>query len=92
MMKAGSSHLVAIFVILFSLLGGCNHSATTGKPVPIIPGSDRDQHGCIASAGYLWCAREAACVRPWELAQEKGFANSLEAFEAYCAGTPPSFK
>jgi uncharacterized lipoprotein YbaY len=51
------------------------------------PGADRDDHGCIRSAGYSWCAREAQCVRPWELAKEKGFASSEEAFRAFCAGT-----
>jgi uncharacterized lipoprotein YbaY len=51
------------------------------------PGADRDDHGCIGSAGYSWCAREAQCVRPWELAKEKGFASSEEAFRAFCAGT-----
>ena len=51
------------------------------------PGADRDDHGCMRSAGYSWCAREAKCVRPWELAKEKGFASTEEAFRAYCAGT-----
>jgi len=50
------------------------------------PGADRDDHGCIGSAGYSWCAREAKCVRPWELAKEKGFASTEEAFRAYCSG------
>ena len=52
----------------------------------IAPGADRDDHGCIVSAGYSWCAREAKCVRPWELAKEKGFASTEEAFRAYCSG------
>jgi len=50
------------------------------------PGADRDDHGCMGSAGYSWCAREAKCVRPWELAKEKGFASTEEAFRAYCSG------
>ena len=50
------------------------------------PGTDRDEHGCIRSAGYSWCAKEAKCVRPWELAKEKGFASTEEAFRAYCSG------
>jgi len=29
-------------------------------------GSDRDRHGCIASAGYLWCDAKSSCIRPWE--------------------------
>ena len=54
------------------------------KPKPM-PGSDRDEHGCIGSAGYSWCAREKACVRPWELAKEKGLEPGEEAFRAYCS-------
>jgi hypothetical protein len=56
-------------------------------PPPAAParvGADRDAHGCIGSAGYRWCAREAACARPWELAKDKGFANEPAAFSAYC--------
>ena len=49
------------------------------------PGADRDEHGCVRSAGYSWCAREHKCVRPWELAKEKGFASTEEAFRAYCS-------
>ena len=47
-------------------------------------GDDRDEHGCIRSAGYRWCERTGRCERPWLLAKEKGFENSAEAFEAYC--------
>jgi len=60
-----------------------------GAPPPAsTPGADRDEHGCIRSAGYSWCAKEGKCVRPWELAKEKGFASTEEAFRAYCSGTP----
>ena len=47
-------------------------------------GADRDEHGCITSAGYLWCAKLHECVRPWELAKEKGLEPTPEAFENYC--------
>ena len=58
----------------------------TVPPAPKpMPGSDRDEHGCIGSAGYSWCAREKACVRPWELAKEKGLEPGEEAFRAYCS-------
>lgn len=29
-------------------------------------GSDKDEHGCIASAGYTWCSVQARCIRLWE--------------------------
>ena len=57
-------------------------------PPPGIVGGDRDAHGCIGSAGYTWCAREQACVRSWELAASKGFANSVEGFDQYCVAKP----
>ena len=47
-------------------------------------GSDRDAHGCITSAGYQWCAKENECKRPWDLAEEKGFDATPEAFDDYC--------
>lgn len=31
-------------------------------------GGDKDAHGCIATAGYIWCELLQTCVRPWELA------------------------
>lgn len=29
-------------------------------------GGDRDEHGCIPSAGYSWCEARAECLRVWE--------------------------
>ncbi len=54
------------------------------KPMPA-PGSDRDAHGCIPSAGYAWCARSNQCERPWELAKVQSFENTAAAFDKYCA-------
>ena len=31
-----------------------------------IVGNDRDEHGCIGSAGYAWCEEKQECIRPWE--------------------------
>ncbi|MDD2353788.1 MAG: Gmad2 immunoglobulin-like domain-containing protein [Patescibacteria group bacterium] len=29
-------------------------------------GADRDEHGCITSAGYVWCESKVKCLRPFE--------------------------
>jgi hypothetical protein len=29
-------------------------------------GGDRDEHGCIGSAGYSWCELKQKCLRVWE--------------------------
>ena len=31
-----------------------------------IVGNDRDEHGCIGSAGYSWCEEKQKCLRSWE--------------------------
>ncbi|MFA5133775.1 MAG: hypothetical protein WC459_03160 [Patescibacteria group bacterium] len=31
-----------------------------------IVGGDRDEHGCIGSAGYMWCQPKNKCLRIWE--------------------------
>ena len=33
---------------------------------PFIVGGDRDEHGCIPSAGYAWNEEAQECQRPWE--------------------------
>lgn|GEM_PF-3752709 len=35
------------------------------QPVQIV-GNDRDEHGCIGSAGYSWCDAKQKCLRSWE--------------------------
>ncbi len=47
-------------------------------------GADKDEYGCIGSAGYQWCAVQKSCERPWELAKEKKFENTPEAFKNFC--------
>lgn len=32
----------------------------------LLLGSDRDEHGCILSAGYSWCESKDKCFRPFE--------------------------
>jgi len=33
---------------------------------PPLVGGDRDEHGCIGSAGYQWCEVKNKCLRIWE--------------------------
>lgn len=35
------------------------------SPTDIV-GGDRDEHGCIGSAGYSWCEPKQKCLRIWE--------------------------
>ena len=77
-----------IFLAAFCLM---TLAACGNEPIPVEPpparavGGERDEHGCLGAAGYVWCGREAACVRPWELAAAKGLEAGGEAFQRYCS-------
>jgi hypothetical protein len=81
--------LILIALASAALITGCNSEKTSRSVDGGAPGSERDQHGCIASAGYAWCARINQCERPWELAEQQGFDNTEEAFRKYCNDLPP---
>lgn len=54
--------IIAIFlvIVIVGLIFVFNTSSTPK------PGSDRDEHGCIGSAGYVWCDALQKCLRSWE--------------------------
>ena len=66
------------------VLFGCSGEESTEPVEKNKVGSDRDEYGCIASAGYAWCARINSCERPWDLAQKHDFENTPEGFSVYC--------
>ena len=37
----------------------------TAAETPLV-GGDKDEHGCIGSAGYTWCEPKQKCLREWE--------------------------
>jgi hypothetical protein len=51
------------FFISIAFLG-CK---TTSKTFVTKVGSDRDKHGCIHSAGYIWSEINKTCLRSFEL-------------------------
>ncbi len=58
---------------------------TYKEAIPKVVGGDRDEHGCIGSAGYQWCESIGQCVRPWELAKEQNLSDvSTGSVAAFC--------
>lgn len=51
--------------------GECNQAT------PPVVGGDKDEHGCIGSAGYTWCEAKQKCLRNWEesCGEENGNKN-----------------
>lgn len=78
--------LILFFVFLILFLSACtlnrnnrdeekNNQANQFN----IVGNDRDEHGCIGSAGYSWCEIKQKCLRLWE---EKCEIDSLKVNES----------
>lgn len=52
----------ATMLMILGLLGaGCSSQRE------IMTGNDRDEHGCIASAGYTWSEVRQDCIRTFEV-------------------------
>lgn len=49
----------------FSELGSFDAAICSRENKEIV-GDDRDEHGCIGSAGYQWCEEKQKCLRSWE--------------------------
>jgi hypothetical protein len=66
---------VAVGVFLFWLYQRPDPAVLETESTPAeeseLLGGDRDEHGCIGSAGYVWCESKQKCLRPWEEACEE---------------------
>jgi len=59
--------IIIIVIVIAVLLGVAGFVLYKNNTVPNnLPGGDRDEHGCIGSAGYSWCEAKNKCLRQWE--------------------------
>ena len=54
-------------VVLSLVFSGCT------KPI----GGEKDEHGCLGSAGYTWDQNVSACIRDWELNEDQRLAAKV---------------
>lgn len=72
--KNKSTHSIAfilavITILTAALLVGCNEQNNNKEDKQQnqqLVGGDKDEHGCIGSAGYAWCESKQKCLRNWE--------------------------
>lgn len=62
--------MIALLVLMILLISGCKTEVPSQDekeaPEEQLVGADRDEHGCIGSAGYTWCESKQKCLREWE--------------------------
>ena len=56
--------IVCLFFLIITGCASCMSEEDDGR-APLV-GGDRDEHGCIGSAGYTWCEEKQKCLRVWE--------------------------
>lgn len=68
--------LLAGFAIVVADSDQGNHDDDSGmmgdnSNDDIVVGGDKDEHGCLVSAGYSWNDSEDKCVKEWETGEER---------------------
>lgn len=74
-----------VLLLAAALVFGCAQQ-DNGQVV----GGDKDEHGCIGSAGYTWCGERQKCLRTWEEGcAAQGTGDEISNFdECAAAGNP----
>jgi hypothetical protein len=65
-MKRQNTIILIVVLILIVIVVGYLVYYQINRNNFIIVGGDRDEHGCIGSAGYQWCESKQKCLRIWE--------------------------
>jgi len=55
----------------------CEFGQANNSNPPIV-GGDKDEHGCIGSAGYQWCGLKQKCLRIWEEACDPELSGAIQ--------------
>lgn len=69
------SPFYSLLFVLIALLTAGGLQSCQGSMKHIV-GADRDDHGCIASAGYTWSYALHDCVRIWEVGEELSYGQN----------------
>ncbi|NBL63987.1 hypothetical protein GV828_02100 [Flavobacterium sp. NST-5] len=73
--------IVALMIIALSGcrdLSGSTDDVTTNKKLGRVVGADKDEKGCVASAGYTFSVLRDSCVRPFETGIRLNSVKSIE--------------
>lgn len=85
--KLFQASALALCLILLMSCGISNNEKKTK-----LVGNDRDEHGCIASAGYQWSELLHDCIRPFEKGIRLNPANENQTYAAYLVFNSDSSK
>ncbi len=71
--------IIVFLFLVVTFLTGCQPAKPIAEPpVPDKPiGGQRDEHGCLGPAGYIWNEESNACIREWELNENQRKAAKI---------------
>ena len=68
--------LIGILLMAGTLCACCQQATECKQPTAMLVGNDADEHGCKASAGYVWSELRQECVRVWEAGSKLVYTNT----------------
>lgn len=85
------SYQATTLLCSFFLLMSCGPH-TSQQTDRTLVGSDKDEHGCIASAGYCWSKLLNECIRPFEKGTRLNPTDEKQSLAAYLVFNTDSTK
>lgn len=70
--------LFAVFSLNSKKQANPSTPAISASPTETPLGGDRDEHGCIPSAGYSWCEPKNKCLKIWEEGCYKSVGEEIQ--------------
>ena len=88
---------LAVCLCVSTLFMGCVANSSSqqkekGQTEKALVGNDRDNHGCIASAGYQWSELLKDCIRPFEKGTRMKSSDEDQTTAAYMVFSNDSTK
>ena len=80
-----------ILLFCMGLLMSCGPKSNQHTNKPVV-GADKDEHGCIASAGYSWSELLQECIRPFEKGVRLNSTDEKNSLAAYLVFNADSSK
>jgi hypothetical protein len=88
---AKRTKIIAVIIVIV-ILGAVGFAVYRSKTVSNnLLGGDRDEHGCIGSAGYSWCEVKQKCLRVWEEKCEAGKMSTVDTLQQLFAKKYPKY-
>jgi len=80
--KMRKTVILILGIFILASCGNTGNKSNDTEPLKSL-GSDKDEHGCINSAGYTWSIIKQECIRVWETGNRLNPIDEKETTSAF---------